>query len=194
MTLQQENQINSSIEIIENAVEQIIGALGEDNDRVGLKDTPKRVAKALLEMTSGHKMTPADIVGNAIFPCDSTGPIVIKDIEFYSLCEHHLLPFFGKVHITYIPDKKIIGLSKIGRLIDVLAKRLQVQENLTHEIKIALETLLKPQGVAVVVEAHHFCMMMRGVKKQGAITTTWEYSGVFRDNDAMRSDFLHAIK
>jgi GTP cyclohydrolase IA len=194
MTLHHEHKIFSETDIIENAVEQIIKALGEDNSRAGLKDTPKRVAKAFIEMTSGHKMTPADIVGNALFPCDSKGPIVIKDMEFYSLCEHHLLPFFGKIHIAYIPDKKIIGLSKIGRLIDVLAKRLQVQENLTHQIKMALETLIKPQGVAVVVDAHHFCMMMRGVKKQGAITTTWEYSGVFQDNDALRSDFLHAIK
>lgn len=181
-------------QMISDAVLQILEALKEDISRPGLKDTPKRVAKSLLDLTNGQHLTPADIVGDAIFPCESSGMILQKDVEFYSLCEHHLLPFFGKVHLAYLPDQKIIGLSKIGRVIDIFAHRLQVQENLTHQVAMAIDRLLKPRGVAVIIEAQHFCMMMRGVKKQGNRTLTSEYTGVFKSDHMLKTDFLQAIK
>lgn len=179
---------------IEGSIAKILNALGEDSARPGLRDTPKRVARSLKELTNGYGMSPADIVGDAVFPCEASGMILQKGIEFYSLCEHHLLPFFGQVHFAYLPDKKIIGLSKIGRLIDVFAKRLQVQENLTHQVADAMMKLLNPKGVAIVVEASHFCMMMRGVKKQNGCTITCEYTGEFKTDHQLRSNFLEAIK
>jgi GTP cyclohydrolase I len=181
-------------ENIKNAVSQILSSLGEDLERPGLIETPKRVAKSLTELTSGYHFSVADVAGNAIFPCQSSGMILQKNIEFYSLCEHHLLPFFGQIHVAYLPNKKIIGLSKVGRIIDIFAKRLQVQEHLNHEIAQALDDLLEPHGVAVSIEANHFCMMMRGVKKQTGITCTSEYRGRFNTDDQMRRDFLSAIK
>jgi GTP cyclohydrolase IA len=180
--------------IISNAMAQIIAALGENSDRPGIKDTPLRVAKSLLYLTDGYNLHPSDIVGNAVFPCESEGMIVQKDIEFFSLCEHHLLPFFGRAHVAYLPDKKIIGLSKVGRIIDIFAKRLQVQEHLTHQIAHSIHDLLKPKGVAVMIEAQHFCMMMRGVQKQGALTITSEYLGEFKNDQAVKSDFLKNIQ
>lgn len=194
MTAHHFDDAKNQEQVISEAVSRMLSALGEDTLRAGLKDTPKRVAHALFELTSGQHIAPSDVIKNAIFPCESEGMILQRDIEFYSLCEHHLLPFFGKVHVAYLPDKKIIGLSKLGRVIDIFAKRLQVQENLTHQIRGALDDLLKPKGVAVVVEAQHFCMMMRGVKKQGGVTTTFEYSGVFNGDHSLKSDFLMAIK
>ncbi len=176
------------------SVLKILEALKEDTSRSGLKDTPDRVAKSLTYLTSGQHLTPADVVGDAIFPCESQGMILQKDVEFYSLCEHHLLPFFGKVHLAYMPDKRIIGLSKIGRIIDIFSRRLQVQENLCHQVASAIDSLLKPRGVAVIIEAQHFCMMMRGVKKQGNITETSEYTGVFATDHMLKADFLQAIK
>lgn len=181
-------------EMISDAVVKILEALKEDISRPGLKDTPKRVMKSLTYLTNGQHLTPSDVVGDAIFPCESQGMILQRDVEFYSLCEHHLLPFFGKVHLAYMPDNKIIGLSKIGRIIDVFAHRLQVQENLTHQLVTAIDQLLKPKGVAVIIEAQHFCMMMRGVKKQGNITQTSEYTGVFKEDHLLKTDFLQAIK
>jgi GTP cyclohydrolase I len=181
-------------EIIARAISTVLSALGEDTSRSGLEDTPKRVATSLLDLTSGQGISPSDIVGDAIFPCDSQGMVLQKNIEFYSLCEHHLLPFFGRVHLAYLPNKRIIGLSKIGRIIDLFAKRLQVQENLTHQIATAIDNLLTPMGVAIMIEAHHFCMMMRGVNKQGASTTTSEFTGIFRNDHILRADFLHALK
>lgn len=189
-----QESMNHQIDAISGAIAKAITALGEDIARPGLVDTPKRVAESLLELTSGMTVSASDIVGNAIFPCDSDGMILQKGIEFSSLCEHHLLPFFGKVHVAYMPDKRIIGLSKVGRIIDVFAKRLQVQENLTHQIAHAIDNLLKPKGVAILIEAKHFCMMMRGVKKQGAHTKTCEYTGAFLTNAELRSDFLRSIK
>lgn len=179
---------------IGDAISQVLLSLGEDISRPGLLDTPKRVAKSLLDLTSGQAISPTDIVGDAIFPCESEGMILQKGVEFFSLCEHHLLPFFGQVHLAYVPNQKIIGLSKIGRIIDIFAKRLQVQENLTHQIASAIDYLLKPKGVAVFVEANHFCMMMRGVKKQGGVTITTEYAGEFKTDHVLRADFLRAIK
>lgn len=179
---------------IERAMETILSTLGEDMARPGLRETPRRVAQSLRELTSGNRMRPADVVGGGIFPSESSGMILQKDIEFFSLCEHHLLPFYGHMHVAYLPDKKIIGLSKIGRIIDIFARRLQVQENLTHQIAHSLNELIEPKGVAVLVEANHFCMMMRGVKKQGALTVTSEYLGTFAGDHALRTDFLHAAK
>jgi GTP cyclohydrolase I len=179
---------------VASAVAQIITSLGEDLARPGLRDTPMRVTKSFAELTSGYGVNPADIVSDALFPCASAGMILQKGIEFYSLCEHHLLPFFGEVHLAYFPHEKIIGLSKIGRLIDVYAKRLQVQENLTHQIVDALTNLLHPKGIAIVVEARHFCMMMRGVKKQNGLTVTCEYTGAFKTDHDLRMNFLEAIK
>lgn len=176
------------------AMSHVLEALGEDLERPGLRETPMRVERSLRELTSGYGMSPADIVGDAIFACAAEGMILQKGIEFYSMCEHHLLPFFGEVHLAYLPDKKIIGLSKIGRLIDVFSKRLQVQENLTHQIVHTLTKLLQPKGVAIVVEAQHFCMMMRGVKKQSGLTITCDYTGEFKTDHMLRSNFLEAIK
>ncbi len=179
---------------IASAIAHVITALGEDLARPGLVDTPIRVEKSLAELTSGYGISPADVVGDAIFPCEADGMILQKGIEFYSLCEHHLLPFFGEVHLAYLPNNKIIGLSKIGRLIDVFSKRLQVQENLTHQIVDAVTKLLRPKGVAIVVEASHFCMMMRGVKKQNGLTITCDFTGEFKSDHKLQSTFLEAIK
>jgi GTP cyclohydrolase I len=179
---------------ISDSVLSILKALKEDTSRPGLKDTPKRVSKSLTYLTNGQHLTASDVVGDAIFPCQSQGMILQKDVEFYSLCEHHLLPFFGKIHVAYLPDQKIIGLSKIGRIIDIFSRRLQVQENLTHQIAESIDQILKPRGVAVVIEAQHFCMMMRGVKKQGNLTHTSEYRKAFEHDHLLRADFLQAIK
>lgn len=181
-------------EDISIAVSKILVALKEDISRPGIRDTPKRVADSLKYLVSGQYLSPADIVGDAIFPCESQGMILQRDVEFYSLCEHHLLPFFGKVHVAYLPDQKIIGLSKIGRIIDIFARRLQVQENLTSLLAKAIDQLLKPRGVAVIIEAQHFCMMMRGVQKQGSLTVTSEYIGDFKHDHMLRADLLQAIR
>lgn len=189
-------KINKNIDIssLKDAVAKILISLGENLDRPGLVETPRRVAEALLDLTSGNGIAASDLVNNAIFPCNSMGMVLQKEIEFYSLCEHHLLPFFGHVHVAYIPDQKIIGLSKVGRIIDIFAKRLQVQENLTHQILDSIHDLLKPKGIAVSIEAQHFCMMMRGIKKQGSITQTNEYRGLFEEDINLRLEFLRAIK
>lgn len=180
--------------IIKQSVEDILKALGEDTNRPGLKDTPERVFGSLTFLCEGYNKEPKDIVGDALFPCESEGIIIQKGIEFFSLCEHHMLPFFGQVHVAYLPNKQIIGLSKIGRLIDMFARRLQVQENLTHQIAHAIDGLLSPKGVGVIIEAQHFCMMMRGVKKQGATTITSEYRGELATNQVCKNDFLENIR
>jgi GTP cyclohydrolase IA len=176
------------------AVKEILSLLGENPLRSGLKDTPERVALSLLELTSGQGFSALDLLNDAIFPCPSSGMVLQKGLEFYSLCEHHLLPFFGRIHLAYLPDKNIIGLSKLGRIIDIFAKRLQVQETLTHQIAHALNNIVKPHGVAVIIEASHLCMMMRGVKKQGSLTITREYIGRFNDDPIVRSEFISAVK
>lgn len=179
---------------ISNAISQVLAALGEDTARPGLRDTPLRVAKSLMDLTGGQRLSPKDVVGKGIFPCQSSGMVLQKDIEFFSICEHHMLPFFGKAHIAYLPNGHIIGLSKIGRIVDIYSKRLQVQETLTHQIAKALTELLKPRGVAVYLEASHFCMMMRGVKKQGSVTTTTEFTGAFDSDHQLRSHFIEMLK
>jgi GTP cyclohydrolase IA len=173
----------------EELISQIITRLGEDPARDGLQRTPLRVAKALDFLTSGYTIDLSEVVNEAIFEDDGQEMVLVRDIEFYSLCEHHMLPFFGRFHIAYIPHGKIIGLSKLARVADVFARRLQVQERLTNQIADALEEILQPQGVAVVAEAAHFCMMMRGVQKQNSTTLTSAMRGVFR-HDPQQRDYL----
>ena len=171
---------------------EILKGIGEDVTREGIVKTPERAAKAIQFLTSGHCQDPAEILKGAMFAEDYHDMVVIKDIELYSLCEHHILPFFGKAHIAYIPDGHIVGLSKIPRVVDVFARRLQVQERLTHEILECINDTLKPKGVAVVIEAAHMCMMMRGVQKQNSVTTTSGFRGDFKNLET-RNEFLKLI-
>lgn len=179
---------------LEGHVTAILERLGEDSDREGLQRTPLRVAKALDFLTSGYSTTLDEVVNNAIFESDADEMVLVKDVEFYSLCEHHLLPFFGKAHVAYMPNKKIIGLSKIARIIDLFGRRLQVQERLTNQIADAIEQVLHPHGVAVVMEGSHFCMLMRGVQKQGSSMVTSAMRGGFRQNPSSRAEFLELIR
>lgn len=173
---------------------QLLKAIGEDADREGLRDTPRRAAHAFSYLTQGYKMNVETVVNNAIFETDNDEMIVVKDIEMYSLCEHHMLPFFGKCHVGYLPSGKIIGLSKIARIVDVFARRLQVQENLTKQIADALMQCTGALGVGVVIEAKHLCMMMRGVEKQNSLMKTSYMLGAFRKEAATRAEFLHLIR
>jgi len=170
----------------------VINLLGEDTDREGLVKTPERAAKAMKFLTSGYSMDPKEILEGAMFKEDYKEMVIIKDIELYSLCEHHMLPFFGKAHIAYIPNGHIVGLSKIPRVVDVFSRRLQVQERLTEQILECINDTLKPQGVAVVIEASHMCMMMRGVQKQNSTTTTSGFRGAFKESNT-RNEFLKLI-
>lgn len=172
----------------------ILKAIGENPAREGLLDTPKRFAKAMDYLTSGYQHTVEDVVGKGIFAAESSELVIVKDIELYSLCEHHMLPFYGKAHVAYIPNKKIIGLSKIPRIVDVFARRLQVQERLTAQVADALMEILEPMGVAVVIEAAHFCMMMRGVEKQNSKTITSAMRGEFYKDATTRKEFLELIR
>ena len=167
-----------------------LGMLGEDPTREGLARTPVRVARAMRWLTRGYTLDAASVVGNAVFESESENMIMVRDIELYSLCEHHMLPFFGRAHVAYIPDRKIVGLSKLPRIVEVFARRLQVQERLTEEIACAVDEILKPKGVGVVVEAAHLCMMMRGVEKQASKTITSALRGVFRSDARTRDEFL----
>lgn len=167
--------------------------IGEDPEREGLVKTPERVAKAWQFLTHGYGLDPDEVLRSALFEEDYSEMVLVKDIEVYSLCEHHALPFFGKAHVAYIPNGRIVGLSKIPRVVDVFARRLQVQERLTLEIRDAVDRVLRPEGVAVVVEAQHLCMMMRGAEKQNSMTTTSAMSGVFLDNANTRSEFMRLI-
>ena len=171
---------------------QILTELGEDADRDGLQETPVRVAKALQALTRGYHQDPKAVLRAATFEDDYSQMVIVKDIEFYSLCEHHMLPFFGKVHIAYIPNGHITGLSKLARIVDIFSRRLQVQERLTRQIKDCIEEALHPLGVMVVIEARHLCMQMRGVQKQNAITTTSDFCGAF-ERQSTRSEFLELI-
>lgn len=172
--------------------EDILHLLGENIDRDGLSKTPERAAKAMQFLTQGYHQDAAEILKSALFKEDYNEMVVVKDIEVYSLCEHHLLPFFGKAHIAYIPNGHVVGLSKIPRVVDVYARRLQVQERMTHEILHAIDDALKPLGVAIVIEAAHMCMMMRGVQKQNSSTTTSAFTGAFRNMET-RNEFLSLI-
>ncbi len=182
-----------SIDILADSYRQIISVTKEDPDREGLIKTPIRAAKAFQFLTHGYGLNPEEILQAALFNEDYKQIVVVKDIEIYSLCEHHLLPFFGKAHVGYIPNGKIVGLSKIPRVVDAYARRLQLQERLTSQIKDCLQKVLNPIGVAVVIEAQHLCMSMRGIQKQNAIMTTSEFTGAFLKNTNTRQEFMHLI-
>ena len=171
-------------------VAEMIRRLGDDPEREGMRDTPERVAESLKFLTSGYRMTAEDAVGDAVFEEEHHNMVLVKDIEMYSLCEHHLLPFFGKVHVAYIPDGRIMGISKAARLVETYARRFQIQERMTEQIAQALWDIIKPQGVGVIVEAYHLCMMMRGVEKQNSKTITSAMRGVFLDDQRTRDEFL----
>lgn len=179
---------------MKDAVRHILAELGEDPTREGLVDTPERVDKALRYLTRGYTMEPADVIGRALFHVKYDEMVVVRDIDFYSLCEHHLLPFYGKAHVAYVPNGTVVGLSKIPRLVDVFSRRLQVQERLTQQIADTLEEQLKPQGVAVVMEGFHMCMAMRGVEKQNAWMTTSSMQGIFESSARTREEFLVLIR
>ncbi|TNE96746.1 MAG: GTP cyclohydrolase I FolE [Bacteroidetes bacterium] len=174
--------------------ESIIRQLGENPDREGLKKTPERVAEAMQFLTKGYDEDPDGIIQQAIFHEEYSEMVIVKDIELYSLCEHHMLPFFGKAHVAYIPNGKIVGLSKIPRVVDAYARRLQVQERLTIEIRDCIQRTLDPQGVAVVIEASHMCMQMRGVQKQNSVTTSSAFTGLFLKNDSTRKEFINLVQ
>jgi len=179
---------------MERLVRRELELLGEDPDREGLLKTPERIAKSLTWLTRGYDMDIADIVGDAVFAERQENMVMVRDIEMYSLCEHHMLPFFGHAHIAYIPDGRIVGLSKLARIVDMFARRLQVQERLTEEIAEAICDILKPRGVGVVIEASHLCMMMRGVQKQNSTTITSALRGSFRDDSKTRDEFLRLVQ
>lgn len=191
----QKNEIYSekTTSLVSHRMKEIIDAIGEDSEREGLLKTPERVAKAWQFLTHGYDLCPTTILKSALFTEDYSEMILVKDIEVFSLCEHHMLPFFGKAHVAYIPNGKVVGLSKIPRVVDVFARRLQVQERLTLQIRDAIQDVLNPEGVAVVIEANHLCMVMRGVQKQNATTTTSAMSGEFLDNPSTREEFMRLI-
>jgi len=174
--------------------EEIIKSVGEDPSREGLLKTPERAARAMQYLTRGYRQTVDEVVNNAVFDSDNDEMILVKNIELYSMCEHHLLPFIGRCHVAYIPTGKVIGLSKIARIVDMYARRLQIQENLTKQIADTLMDAISPAGVGVIIEAKHLCMMMRGVEKQNSMMTTSMMLGSFRDHDRTRSEFLRLVR
>jgi GTP cyclohydrolase I len=182
----------SNTDRLKDRYHDILGFIGEDPNREGLSDTPERMAKAIQFLTHGYDLKPAEILRSALFTEEYSEMVIVKDIELYSLCEHHMLPFFGKAHVAYIPNGQIVGLSKVPRVVDAFARRLQVQERLTHEILDCIDSTLKPLGAAVVIEAYHMCMMMRGVQKQNSVTTTSAFTGEFRKVET-RNEFLTLI-
>ncbi len=192
------NEVNKEVQSLKNAtyeelVREMLTRVGEDPDREGLLRTPGRVAKAMEFLTKGYNETPSEVLNDALFTVDYDEMVIVKDIEMFSMCEHHMLPFFGKVHIAYIPNGKVIGLSKLPRLVDIFARRLQVQERMTTQIAEGIQELIQPQGVGVIVEARHLCMMMRGVEKQHSSAVTSAMLGVFRDLDT-RTEFLSLVR
>ncbi len=186
-------ELNTSETNLNQLITQLITKLGEDVSREGLVGTPERVERSLHHLMSGYDTDIDTAINGALFKAEGAEMVVVKDIEFYSLCEHHMLPFFGNVHLAYVPDKKILGLSKFARLVDMFARRMQVQERLTAQLADALEEVLEPKGVAVVSEASHLCMMMRGVEKQGAVTRTSVMRGVFKEDVELKREFLDAL-
>ncbi len=178
---------------MEQAFLDILTQIGEDPQRAGLVDTPKRAAKAMEFLTQGYSMDIDEVINNAMFPSDTDEMVIVKNIELYSMCEHHMLPFIGKCHVAYIPNGKVIGLSKIARIVDVYARRLQIQENLTNEIANCIVEKTSAAGAAVIIEAQHMCMMMRGVQKQNSIMTTSCMLGAFRNSQSTRAEFLSLL-
>jgi GTP cyclohydrolase I len=185
---------DKELDRIANAYREVLDAVGEDLDREGLRRTPDRAARALEFLTQGYRQDLNEIINGAIFESNASEIILVKDIELYSMCEHHLLPFIGRAHVAYIPSGKVIGLSKVARIVDAFARRLQIQENLTTQIAESLMRCLEPSGVAVVVEAKHLCMMMRGVEKQNSVMKTSCLLGVFKEDARTRSEFLSLLK
>ena len=179
---------------MEKEYKSIIEQLGENTSREGLLKTPERVAKSMKFLTSGYDINPDELINQAIFHEEYSEMVLVKNIDIYSLCEHHMLPFFGKAHVAYIPNGKIVGLSKIPRVIDAYSRRLQVQERLTIEIRDCIQRTLEPKGVAVVIECCHMCMQMRGVQKQNAQTTTSAFTGLFLSNDSTRKEFINLVQ
>ena len=188
-----ETEFRDGLEKLAEHYHDILGLLGEDPEREGLQKTPMRVAKAMQILTRGYSQDPHKVLTDALFKEDYNQMVIVKDIDVFSLCEHHMLPFYGKVHVAYIPNGFITGLSKIARVVDIFSHRLQVQERLTEQIMECINTTLKPQGVMVVIEAKHMCMQMRGVEKQNSITTTSAYSGVF-DSLKTRNEFMNLLR
>jgi GTP cyclohydrolase I len=186
--------MSDSQDPIETLVRGMLKELGEDPNRDGLDRTPSRVAKAMRFFTKGYEGDPGEILNGALFDVDYDEMVLVRDIDFYSLCEHHMVPFFGRVHVGYIPERKVVGLSKIPRLVEMFARRLQVQERMTMEIARTLEQVLEPRGVGVVVEAKHLCMMMRGVEKQNSFAITSSLRGVFESDSKTRTEFMDLIK
>lgn len=182
----------AKIKALSGHYHKVLELIGEDPSREGLEKTPERVAKAMQYLTHGYDLNPYEILRSAMFKEDYRQMVIVKDIEIYSLCEHHMLPFVGKAHVAYIPNGYIVGLSKIPRVVDAFARRLQVQERLTMQIKNCIQETLNPLGVAVVIEAHHFCMMMRGIQKQNSVTTTSDFTGAFL-TDKTRAEFIHLL-
>lgn len=178
---------------MEDAYKKIIKECGEDLTRPGLIDTPKRAAKAMKFLTRGYHQELDDVINNALFPSDSREMVIVKDIELYSMCEHHMLPFIGKAHVAYIPEGKVLGLSKIARIVDMFARRLQIQEQLTTEIAETVRSVTNAEGVGVIIEAKHMCMMMRGVEKQNSLMKTSAMLGTFRSNATTRAEFLSLV-
>ena len=179
---------------LDHLVSELLTALGEDVTREGMKRTPQRIERSLRFLMSGYDVSVEEVVGGALFTAEASDMVVVKDIEFYSLCEHHMLPFFGTAHIAYIPSEKVLGLSKFARVVDVFARRMQIQERMTAQIADALAEVLRPEGIAVVTEASHLCMMMRGVEKQGATTRTASMRGVFKTDARTRQEFIESIR
>jgi len=179
---------------LSDTIRQMLKEIGEDPQREGLLKTPERVAESLEFLTKGYHEDPAKVINGAMFTEDNKEMVVLRDVDFFSLCEHHLLPFFGKCHLAYIPNNRIIGLSKLARVVDFYSRRLQVQERLTKQIADMIQNALQPQGVAVVMEAEHLCMQMRGVEKQNSVAVTSTLLGVFKDNPCTRSEFLDLIR
>jgi GTP cyclohydrolase I len=186
--------VSDSLDPIESFVAGMLKELGEDPGRQGLARTPERVARSLRFLTEGYRQDPLEILNDAVFEEGYDEMVMVKDIDFYSLCEHHLLPFFGRIHVAYIPDGRIVGLSKLPRMVGMFARRLQVQERLTVDIATAIETVLRPRGVAVVAEAIHLCMMMRGVEQQNAFAITSSLRGSFADDPKTRAEFMELIR
>ncbi len=178
---------------IASLIEEVLRRLGEDPTREGLNKTPERVEKALRFLTEGYRMDVREVINDALFTVEYDEMVIVRDIEFFSLCEHHLLPFFGKMHVAYLPKQKVIGLSKIPRIVDMFARRLQVQERLTQQVAQTLQQVLEPRGVGVICEARHFCMMMRGVEKQHSGAVTSSMLGAFRERGATREEFLSLV-
>jgi len=184
---------DETTDLMASGYREIISKIGEDPKREGLLKTPERAAKAMQFLMQGYDQDPENILRSALFTEDYSQMVIVKDIEIYSMCEHHILPFFGKAHVAYVPNGQIVGLSKIPRLVDAFARRLQVQERLTNQIRDCLDKVLQPKGVAVVIEAQHMCMQMRGVQKQNSVTTTSAFTGEFMEEERTRQEFIHLI-